>query len=90
MLITGCVSYRAAWKSLELETLVVLAAAIGLDSAITASWLSQAIGDTMATLAGDNTEPPTRPASGRLEPSADSLPHHGDDEACHLMQQLTE
>ena len=54
MLITGCVTYRAAWKSIELETLVVLAAAIGLESAITASGLSQAIGDTMANLAGDN------------------------------------
>ena len=54
MLITGCVTYRAAWKSLELETIVVLAAAIGLESAITASGLSQAIGDTMASLAGDN------------------------------------
>jgi di/tricarboxylate transporter len=54
MLITGCVTYRAAWKSIELETVVVLAAAIGLESAITASGLSQAIGDLMARLAGDN------------------------------------
>lgn len=54
MLLAGCISYRAAWKSVELETLVVLASAIGLEAAITASGLSQAIGDLMARLAGDN------------------------------------
>jgi di/tricarboxylate transporter len=54
MLLTGCISYRAAWKSVELETLVVLASAIGLEAAITASGLSQAIGELMARLAGES------------------------------------
>jgi Trk K+ transport system NAD-binding subunit len=54
MLITGCVTYRAALKSVELETLIVLAAAVGLEAAITASGLSQAIGAFMARLAGDS------------------------------------
>jgi di/tricarboxylate transporter len=54
MLISGCVTYRAALKSVELETLIVLAAAIGLEAAITASGLSQAIGAFMARLAGDS------------------------------------
>jgi di/tricarboxylate transporter len=54
MLISGCITYRAALKSVELETLIVLASAIGLEAAITASGLSQAIGDFMARLAGDS------------------------------------
>ncbi|MBV9322414.1 MAG: anion permease [Chloroflexi bacterium] len=54
MLITGCITYRAALKSVELETLLVLASAIGLEAAITASGLSQAIGAFMAHLAGDS------------------------------------
>ncbi|MBV9175351.1 MAG: SLC13 family permease, partial [Chloroflexi bacterium] len=54
MLIFGCVSYQAAFKSVEWDTLVVLACAIGLEAAITASGLSAAIGSTMADLAGDN------------------------------------
>jgi di/tricarboxylate transporter len=54
MLILGCVTYQAAFKSVEWETLVVLACAIGLEAAITASGLSAAIGDLMAGLAGDN------------------------------------
>jgi di/tricarboxylate transporter len=54
MLIVGCVTYQAAFKAVEWETLIVLACAIGLEAAITASGLSQAIGDLMARLAGDN------------------------------------
>jgi di/tricarboxylate transporter len=54
MLISGCIAYRAAWRSVELETLVVLASAIGLEAAITASGLSQAIGEVMARLAGES------------------------------------
>jgi di/tricarboxylate transporter len=54
MLITGCVTYRAAWNSIELETLVVLAAAIGLEAAVTASGLSQVIADLMTAVAGSN------------------------------------
>jgi di/tricarboxylate transporter len=54
MLATGCVTYRAAWRSLELETLVILAAAVGLEAAVTASGLSQAVGALLASLAGES------------------------------------
>jgi di/tricarboxylate transporter len=54
MLMVGCVTYQGAFKAVEWETLIVLACAIGLEAAITASGLSQAIGDLMARLAGDN------------------------------------
>jgi di/tricarboxylate transporter len=54
MLITGCVTYRAAWNGIELETLVVLAAAIGLEAAVTSSGLSQVIANVMTTVAGSN------------------------------------
>ncbi|MBV9355773.1 MAG: SLC13 family permease [Chloroflexi bacterium] len=54
MVMTGCVTYRAAWRSLELETLVILAAAIGLEAPVTASGLAQAVGTLMTSLAGDS------------------------------------
>jgi di/tricarboxylate transporter len=50
MLLTGCIGLNRAWHSVEWDTLVVLGAAIGLEAAVTASGLSQAIADVLATL----------------------------------------
>jgi di/tricarboxylate transporter len=52
MLLTGCLSLSRAWRSIEWDTLVVLGAAIGLESAITATGLSQVIADVLAILGG--------------------------------------
>ena len=52
MLLTGCLSLSRAWRSIEWDTLVVLGAAIGLESAITATGLSQVIADLLAVLGG--------------------------------------
>jgi hypothetical protein len=52
MLLTGCLNIKRAWRSIEWDTLVVLGAAIGLESAITATGLSQVIADLLAVLGG--------------------------------------
>ena len=52
MLLTGCLNLKRAWNSIEWDTLVVLGAAIGLESAITATGLSQVIADVLAVLGG--------------------------------------
>jgi di/tricarboxylate transporter len=43
MVITGCLSLRSAGRSIEFATLVVIACAIGLESAVTATGLSSVI-----------------------------------------------
>jgi len=55
MLLTGCLSLHNAWRSIEWETLVVLAAAISLESAITNTGLSQVIADLIFSLGGSST-----------------------------------
>ena len=52
MLLTGCLNIKRAWSSIEWDTLVVLGAAIGLESAITSTGLSQVIADVLAGLGG--------------------------------------
>ncbi len=52
MLLTGCLSLHNAWHSIEWETLVVLAAAISLESAITHTGLSQVIADQIFLIGG--------------------------------------
>ena len=52
LVLTGCLTLNSAWRSIEWETLVVLAAAISLESAITASGLSQVIADGIRFLGG--------------------------------------
>ena len=54
MLLTGCLTLERAWRSIEWKTLVVLGAAIGLESAITATGLSQVIADVLSVLGGDS------------------------------------
>ncbi len=55
MLLTGCLSVNNAWRSIEWETLVVLAAAISLESAITNSGLSQVIADGIFAVGGSSS-----------------------------------
>jgi di/tricarboxylate transporter len=50
MLITGCLSPKSAWKSVEWETVVVLAAAVGLEAAVTGTGLSQVIANVLSTV----------------------------------------
>jgi di/tricarboxylate transporter len=54
MLLTGCISIRSAWRSIDFSTLLVLGVAIGMEAAITNSGLSAAIGNALSALAGDN------------------------------------
>jgi len=54
MVLTGCMSLRAAGRSVEFSTLVVIASAIGLEAAVTGSGLSAAIADFLHDIAGDN------------------------------------
>jgi di/tricarboxylate transporter len=54
MLLTGCLPIERAWRSLEWKTLVVLGSAVGLQSAVTGSGLSQKIAELCATIGGGN------------------------------------
>ena len=54
LLATGSVPINRAWRSIEWNTLVVLGAAVGLESAVTATGLSQAIANVLAILGGGN------------------------------------
>jgi di/tricarboxylate transporter len=54
MLATGCLTVERIWRSLDWQTLVVLAAAVGLESAVTSSGLSKAIADLLAAVGGDS------------------------------------
>ncbi|MDJ0874506.1 MAG: SLC13 family permease [Desulfobacterales bacterium] len=54
MLLTGCLSLQTAARSIEWGTLVVIACAVGLESAITASGLADQIAHLL-TLAGGNS-----------------------------------
>ncbi len=54
MLITGCMDMKSAGKSVDFATLVVIASAMGLESAVTSSGLSGLIGDFLGSLGGDN------------------------------------
>jgi len=54
MLLSGCMTLGAAGRSVEFKTLVVIASAIGLEAAVTASGLSAAIADGLTKIGGDN------------------------------------
>jgi hypothetical protein len=54
MLLTGCLTIQRAWQSLEWKTLVVLGAAVGLESAVTGSGLAKAAADLFAAIGGDS------------------------------------
>ncbi|MBW1750539.1 MAG: SLC13 family permease [Deltaproteobacteria bacterium] len=54
MLLTGCMDLPSAGKSVDFSTLMVIASAMGLEAAVTASGLSASIGNTLGALGGDN------------------------------------
>jgi di/tricarboxylate transporter len=54
MLFTGCMNWRTAGRAVEWDTVVVLAAAVGLESVVTASGLADVIANGIAALAGEN------------------------------------
>jgi di/tricarboxylate transporter len=54
MLLTGCLPVERAWRSLDWKTLVVLGSAVGLQSAVTGSGLSQKIAELCSSIGGGN------------------------------------
>ena len=54
MLLTGCMDLPSAGKSVDFSTLIVIASAMGLEAAVTASGLSASIGGMLGALGGDN------------------------------------
>jgi di/tricarboxylate transporter len=54
MLLSGCLPIERAWRSLDWKTLVVLGSAVGLESAVTGSGLSQKIAELCASIGGGN------------------------------------
>ncbi len=53
MLITGCLTLHRAGRSIEIQTLLVMAAAIGLEASVTASGLASQIADILISIGGD-------------------------------------
>ena len=54
MLLTGCIDYRKAAASIDWGTLVVIACAIGLESAVTNSGLAEVLSTLLTSIGGDN------------------------------------
>lgn len=54
MLLTRCMDYKTAGKSVEFQTLVVIACAMGLEAAVTQSGLSASIGEALGSIAGES------------------------------------
>jgi di/tricarboxylate transporter len=54
MLVTGCLTIPIAARSIDWGTLAVIAAAIGLESAVTRSGLAEQIASLLAAMGGDN------------------------------------
>ena len=54
MLMTGCLNLRTAGRSIDWATLVVIACAIGLESAVARSGLADQIAGLLTSLGGDN------------------------------------
>jgi di/tricarboxylate transporter len=54
MLMTGCLNLRTAGRSIDWGTLVVIACAIGLESAVTRSGLADQIAGLLTAMGGDN------------------------------------
>jgi di/tricarboxylate transporter len=56
MVLTGCLSLRAAGRSVEVTTLVVIACAIGMESAVTNTGLSDLVANFLSGLGGGNPQ----------------------------------
>ncbi len=54
MLLTGCLTLRTAARSIDWGTLVVIACAIGLESAVTRSGLAEQIAGLLTAIGGDS------------------------------------
>jgi di/tricarboxylate transporter len=54
MILTGCMNFRQAGRSLDFKTLTIIASAIGLEAAVTGSGLSAEIADLLSLIGGDN------------------------------------
>jgi di/tricarboxylate transporter len=54
MILTGCMTFGQAGRSLEFKTLIIIASAIGLEAAVTGSGLSAKIADLLGIIGGDN------------------------------------
>jgi di/tricarboxylate transporter len=54
MILTGCLTFRTAARSIDWNTLIVIACAIGLESAVTRSGLAQQIALLLTALGGDS------------------------------------
>jgi len=54
MLLTGCMNMKSAGTSVDFATLIVIASAMGLESAVTATGLSEVTGNFLGALGGDN------------------------------------
>ncbi len=52
MLLTGCLTSNRAWRSVDWQIFVVLGAAVGLESAVSGSGLSQMIANVLAAIGG--------------------------------------
>ena len=52
MLLSGCLTIDRLWQSVDWQTIVVLGAAVGLESAITGSGLAKATADLFAAVGG--------------------------------------
>jgi di/tricarboxylate transporter len=54
MILTGCMTFRQAGNSLEFNTLIIIASAIGLEAAVTGSGLSAKIAYILGIIGGDD------------------------------------
>ncbi len=54
MILTGCMTFRQAGRSLDFKTLTIIASAIGLEAAVTGSGLSAKIAALLSLIGGDN------------------------------------
>ena len=52
MLLSGCLTIERLWQSVDWQTIVIMGAAVGLESAVTGSGLAKAAADAFASIGG--------------------------------------
>jgi len=52
MMVTGCLTFQSASRSIDFKTLIIIASAIGLEAAVTGSGLSEKIADLLTLIGG--------------------------------------
>ena len=55
MLLTGCLTIDRLWQSVDWQTIVIMGAAVGLESAVTGSGLAGAAANAFASIGGGST-----------------------------------